>query len=247
MTRPAGSVKLLGIVDQTSLADLIPRVENLGQSLRKRGVFVTWSVIDSTDYVTGIITGLQALKSAFFRPNILPLNLPDPAPRISEIERVVGEAKRLGVGVALLGMHPKAGLGRETVVNVWLRPPEIGETVASALSRSNMHLGILLAYRLARAWDAELNLLSVAPQESDRDRVHAYIEEMRDLCRIPAGARTLVLVGEFEERLVDAPQSDIDFFGMPKDLQLAFAVRMVAATRSSCIFTVDSGHENALA
>ncbi|MBK8481787.1 MAG: sodium transporter [Proteobacteria bacterium] len=247
MTKPAGSAKLLGIADLTTLADLTPRVEGLGRALRQRGVFSTWSVIDSTDYVTGIITGLQALKSAFFRPNVLLLNLPEEAERRTQSERVVREAKRLKVGVALLGMHPRAGLGRETVVNVWLRAPDAGDTIEAALAKGNMHLGILLAYRLARAWRAELNLISVVAAEGDRVRVEAYVEELRDVCRIPAAARTLVFLGTLEEGLARAPQSDMDVFGMPHDLDLAFAARMVAATRSSCLFTIDSGRESALA
>ena len=35
--------------------------------------------------------------------------------------------------------------------------------------------------------------------------------------------------------------------GMPKDLDLELVARMVRLTRSSCMFTMDSGAESALA
>ncbi len=247
MCQPSGSVKLLGIADQETVRDLTPRIENLGLSLRKRAVFSTWSVIDSGGYVTGTIAGLQALKSAFFRPNVLLLSLPENTERHAELTNLVKEAARLDVGVTLLGLHAKAGLGRTDVVNVWLRPPLEGESIEQTLSRGNMNLGMLLGYRLARGWEAELNLICVVETEEEHAAADLYLEELRDLARIPGRAKSLVFVGRFEECLALAPQSDMDIMGMPKDYDMEFVKRMVEETRSSCMFTVDSGRESVLA
>jgi hypothetical protein len=110
-----------------------------------------------------------------------------------------------------------------------------------------MNLGILLGYRLARGWRGDLNLICVAGAEDEVDNAARYVEELRDLARIPEGARSHVLVGDLESAVGRAPQSDIDILGMPKDNNLAFVRHMVEATRSSCMFTIDSGNENALA
>ncbi len=247
MCQPSGSVKLLGIADKESLIDLSARVENLGLALRKREVFSTWSVIDSAGFVTGTIAGLQALKSAFFRPNVLLVSLPERPERFDELKHLIGEAQRLRIGVTLLALHSKAGMGRMSVINVWLRPPTAGESVADALAKGNMNLGILLGYRLARGWKADLNLICVASSEEQVADATRYVEELRDLARIPDQAHSHVMVGTLESAVKQAPQSDMDILGMPKSDDLAFVSRMVELTRSSCMFTIDSGHENALA
>ncbi len=247
MCQPSGSVKLLGIANQASVEDLGVRVANLGQGLRRRDVFSTWSVIESASYVTGAIAGLQALKSAFFRPNVLLVSLPEDPERYPELQALLGEGQRLGVAVTLLALHSKAGLGRMSVINVWLRPPTPGDSVAQALAKGNMNLGILLGYRLARGWRGDLNLICVAAAEDELDNAARYVEELRDLARIPEGARSHVMVGDLESAVRRAPQSDIDIMGMPKDNDLAFVRHMVEVTRSSCMFTIDSGNENALA
>lgn len=243
---PAGSVKLLGIADQTSLVDLSARIEALGQQLRKV-VFTTWSVIDAAGYVTGIVAGLQALRGSFFRPNVLFLNLPREPERHPEIATLLSEARRLELGAMLLAMHPSAGLGRAAVVNLWLRPPDVGVSVEGELKKGNSNLALLCAYRLARAWKAELNLVSAVEDPVREELVRRYIAELRDLTRLPNSATTLVVTGTLEEAIAKAPQSDMDIFGMPLEGGLDFAARMVKATRSSCLFTIDSGHESALA
>ena len=147
----------------------------------------------------------------------------------------------------LLGMHPKAGLGRAAVVNLWIRPPDEGEDVARTLEHGNSNLAILCAYRLARQWDAELNLVSVVDSEEKVATMRAYVDELRDLCRMPSSANTLIEVGTLEQAVRAVPQSDMDIMGMPMDLNLQFVERMIKLTRSSCMFTMDSGRESALA
>jgi hypothetical protein len=246
LCKPAGSVKLLGIADEQTAADLTPRIKKLGGELREE-VFTTWSVIDSVDFTTGVVTGLQALRSAFFRPNVLFLCVSeDPLMRAKQHEMLV-EARRLRVGVLLLGMHPKAGLGRTAVINLWVRPPDSDHDLATALAAGNSNLAIICAYRLARAWDCELNLISVVDSEDQVARAAAYIDEFRDLCRIPSSANTVVKVGTLAEAVAQVPQSDMDILGMRRDLDLDVAAKMVQLTRSSCMLTMDSGRESALA
>lgn len=245
--QPSGSVKMLGIADKDAVGELSPRMENLSKSFRSAGVFSTWSVIDSGGYVNGTVAGLQALQSAFFRPNILAVSLPEAPARHEDLKNLLREAQRLGVASALFGMHPKAGLGRMAVLNVWVRPPDDSQDIASALATGNMNLGLLLGYRIARAWKAQMNLIAVVSSREDVPAATSYIEELRDLSRMPESAKAHVVVGTLDDAIAGAPQSDIDIMGMPKDLDLEFVAKMINSTRSSCIFTVDSRTVNALA
>jgi hypothetical protein len=147
----------------------------------------------------------------------------------------------------IFALHERAGLGRESVVNLWIRPPERSLSAADALQAGNMNLAILTAYRLARAWRGELNVISVVREESRTAELRGFLEEIRDLCRLPDDTGIHVLFGEFQDRVGEAPQSDVDVIGMPERASLNFARRMVELTRSSCVLVSDSGLESALA
>ncbi len=250
--RPEGTLKLLGLATTETVGHLTPRIKNLTRVLQRHGILTTASTVDSTDYVTGIVAGLQALGSAFFRPNILFLNVPRKVERHPELRTVIHEAERLEVGVLLLGMHEDAGLGMKRVVNLWLRPKAPDTSLGEYLARSELNLGILTALRLTRAWKADLNLITVLHDEREENAVRQHVEELRDLCRIPESASVIVMVGPFDQCVAQAPQSDMDIMGLrPGDdgagPDLDFVARMVNATRSSCLFVGSSGHENALA
>jgi hypothetical protein len=246
LCHPAGAIKLLGIADEKRVTELTPRIERLGQELRKV-VFTTWSVVDSSGYVGGIVAGLQALRSAFFRPNVLFLNLPNEPQRHADVSELLEEAHRLEVGGMLLAMHPQAGLGRAAVINLWLQPPPPDTSVEDALTQTHGNLAILTAFRLASAWKSELNVLSAVDDPGRVENVTAYLEELKDLARLPGDTRVRVSAGSLDDAIELAPQSDMDIFGVAPTVSLEFVTRMVASTRSSCLFTVDSGHESALA
>ncbi|MEX1368513.1 MAG: amino acid permease, partial [Nannocystaceae bacterium] len=247
LVRPEGSIKLLGLASDDTVADVTRRVSNLGRQLRQEELFTTWSVIDTVGFTEGIVTGMQALGSAFFHPNLLVLTLSHDVGRDVELLTVIRETRRLGTGLAVFGMHAEAATGRERVVNLWVRPPDVDLPFETWLGQGNLNLAILLAYRLARSWTVPLNLISVVADESDRARAEAHLEILRDLCRIPRHAISLVMVGELMECLANAPQSDMDVLGLPKDATAVEFVRQaIAASRSSCIFTQDSGNESAV-
>jgi len=250
--RPEGTLKLLGLATTETVGHLTPRIRALAQVLQRHGILTTASTVDSADYITGIVAGLQALGSAFFRPNILFLQLSRNVARHPELRTVISEADRLEIGVMLLGLHEEAGLGMKRVVNLWLRPKLPDMSLADYLGRSDLNLGILTALRLSRAWKADLNLISVIHDKAEEETVRLHVEELRDLCRIPEAARVIVMVGPFDACVAQAPQSDMDIMGLrPGDdgagPDLDFVARMIEATRSSCLFVGSSGYESALA
>ena len=247
LCKPEGAMKIMGIATTETAGDLTPRVQNLTRSFQKAGVMTTASIIDSAGFAQGIVTGLQALGSAFFRPNALFLKLPDNVAAYPELSHVMSEAKRLKVGVLFLGYHPNAGFGRQKVVNLWLSPRNPGQSVRAYLDESNQNLAILSALRISRAWDGELNLITVVPAEANVREVRAGLEELIDLCRIPEGARVHVISGEFDAAAARETQADLEIFGLAHDRPLEFTASLVQDRRASCLFVADSGQEDALA
>jgi len=244
---PEGTLKFLGLATRDTVTDLAPRFQRLCTSFQKNGVMATSSIVDTAGFIPGTVTGLQALGSAFFRPNILLLNFPRDPTRREELGEVIREASRLEVGVLLIAMHEKAGLGMAKVVNIWIAPRDNTTSMADYLRGNNLNLTLLMAIRLAKAWHAELNLITVVPGQEDVAGAQAHIEELRDLCRIENDATTRVMIGEFSTCVRQAPQSDMDIMGFRRGPDLDFVQEMVVATRSSCMFAADSGLESALA
>jgi diadenosine tetraphosphatase ApaH/serine/threonine PP2A family protein phosphatase len=68
-----------------------------------------------------------------------------------------------------------------------------------------------------------------------------------ELARIPKDARVTVHCGDFADQLSRAPQADLNIFGMPDEVDFNLLRRMVDETRASCVFSLASGEESALA
>jgi hypothetical protein len=245
--KPEGAMKILGIASTETVGDLTPRVQNLTRSFQEAGVMTTASIIDSAGFAEGIVTGLQALRSAFFRPNVLFLKVPDQLDRHPEIAQVMREAKRLRIGTMLLGYHPTAGFGRQSVVNLWLSPMRSGQSVRAYLDETNQNLAILTALRIRRSWKGELNLITAVRDAADVLQARAGLEELCDLCRVPSEAVVHVIAGEFDSILSRATQGDLELFGSSHDQPLDFMAGLVQTTRATCMFLADSGEEDALA
>jgi solute carrier family 12 sodium/potassium/chloride transporter 2 len=248
LCRPEGSVKLLGLATEQDVATLQPRVQKLHDNFTHKKLFSSYSIIDSAGFTEGILVGLQALQSAFFRPNLLFLTLPEKTERHAEFGKVIVEARRTGVGVLFLGLHPKTGLGQRAVINLWMRAqPERGWDPEVAFDENNLDLTLLTGFRLARFWNAKLNLITVVDDEAQTDDAKAFLEEIIDVARLPDSCSPVVMVGGFEQCVREAPQSDIDIMGLQPDPDFPWMLRVIELTRSSCLFVGDSGHESARA
>ncbi|MDJ0843234.1 amino acid permease [Crocosphaera sp.] len=247
LSQPEGFLQLLGIATKNQGKKLSLQLQELASSFRQHKLLTTISVMTVEQESQGIITALQALQSAFFRPNILFLRFPTQASEWDHLLPVFEEAKQLEIGVMLLGLHPSAGLGRMEVINLWIRPQLDNLAIMERLEKGNTDLAILMALRLSKAWKAQLNIISVIAQQEDRKEAEYYINSLRDLCRIPITANSLIIVGEFPSCIQQTPQGDMDFIGLQSIPDFNFVHQMINMTGSSCLFMSDSGSESALA
>ncbi|MCO4769114.1 MAG: hypothetical protein KDA24_03735 [Deltaproteobacteria bacterium] len=244
VARPEGSVKLLALTRGRSLAQLEARVAPLGRSFRDDGVNCTWSAVEEEEFGDGVIAALQALQSAFFRPNMLFLTLPDLEDRHEEFARLIEQARATRVGVTLLGLHPRAGLGRRRSINLWLRWQGLDWDVDQAFSVGSLNLTLLMGYRLQQQWGADLRVITVVPEDDEVGAAREYLEEVVDLARLSVVGME-VLVGGFEDCVGAAEEADLAVMGLQRRPDFAFVSRMVETSRSSCLMVLDSGRESA--
>ncbi len=242
LTYPRGSAKLLGLTTGGEESQLRRRLPMHAQNFQKAHVFASASVVSADEFGEGVSSSMQALSSAFFRPNILFTAMPDKPDREEAIRRLVPTASAYGLGVILFADHPKAGLGLESTINLWVRPYTGGWD--AGIKQTNLDLAMLVAYVLRKNWKAELNFITIV---SDDDAVEAQrrsLHELIQLSRIRGNVE--VAVGDFPGSMSEYP-ADLNIFGMQPTLDFDTCRSLMRAGRASAVFVKGSGEENALA
>ncbi|MAU25894.1 MAG: Na-K-Cl cotransporter [Muricauda sp.] len=241
---PKGSIKLLGIEPYTENDAFINELSSLSEAFRQKGVFSSWTVIYSDDFAKGVNYGNQALRGAFFRPNIVFLNLQQHDDYEMEIRPVIKECIRLELGILLFSAHPTALLGQRNVINVWVSDRrgnwELGWDIGS------LDLSTLIAYKLKKNWDAHIRIITVISDADEEENAKNFLKSLINLARLP-DTLIEVCVGNFKEIVGNAPKADLNIFGMDEHFKIAFVEEMTEKTASSCLFVKDSGHESILA
>jgi len=244
IARPKGSIKLLGIEPFKEDSKLVKELDALSESFRNKGVFSSWTVINTDEFTKGVNYGSQALRGAFFRPNIIFLNLQDHDDFETEIRPVIKESIRLEIGILLFSSHPTASLGQRNTINVWVRDRKDNWSLGWDIG--NLDLSTLIAYKLKKNWDARIRLITVIDDEKERENAVQFLNSLITLARLPK-TLTEVHVGNFKSVVKDVGSADINIFGMEENLSHGFIKEMTMSTNSSCLFVKDSGHESILA
>jgi len=234
----------LGIEPFSENSKLVKELDDLSESFRNKGVFSSWTVINTEEFAKGVNYGNQALKGAFFRPNIIFLNLQEHDDFETEIRPVIKESIRLEIGVLLYSAHPTARLGQRNTINVWVRDRKDNWSLGWDIG--NLDLSTLIAYKLKKNWDAKIRLITVIDDENEKENATKFLQSLITLARLP-NTLTEVHVGDFKTIIKQAPSADINIFGMEENLSFEFIQEMTISTNSSCLFVKDSGHESILA
>lgn len=240
---PKGSIKLIGVSGNQSSSKLREDLTNLTAAFRQENVYTRWSVLDSSNFKEAIIDSLQTLQGTFFKPNILFLRLPLTSEYDRDIHKIINEATANNMGVQLFVEDPVAKLGRSATVNVWIR--EQSPHWDLSMDLGNIDLALLSGYKLSKNWNASLRVITVV-EEPEVENAYQYLENLLELSRLK-NAIPHVEIGSFEEALKNAPQADVDFFGLAKDPDFEQYRLFVDITSSACVFVADSGNENIMA
>lgn len=244
IAKPKGSIKLLGIEPYREDSQLARKLEEISEAFRTKGVFSSSAVIHADHFANGINYGNQALQGAFFKPNIVFLNLQSHDDYEGELRPVMKESIRLELGILLFMSHPTALLGQRNIINVWVSDRKGNWNLGWDIG--NLDLSILVAYKLKLNWGARIRLITVIADAEEEADARGFLKTLTNLARLP---HTLmeVYVGSFGERVNNAPAADLNVFGMDADLAFDFVREMSEKTQSSCLFVRDSGHESILA
>jgi amino acid transporter len=241
---PKGSVKLLGLASNRSPHHLSEQINDLTGAFRKRGVFASSTTIKAHAFAEGLTAGVQALRGAFFKPNILFLPLPETEERERDYQAVLRDIAEEQMGVLIYAPHGRAGLGQRDAINVWVADQSPHWEIS--MNIGNLDLPLLTAYKLKRNWNAQMRIITVVEDPGDRESARMFLETIIDLARMPE-AEVIVESGTFEETVPNVPQADLNIFGLAPEPDFDSLRQYLHLTRSSCLFVRDSGEESALA
>ncbi len=244
IAKPTGSIKLLGVEPFSEHSTLAQKLEKLAESFRIKGVFSSWTVIHTEELAKGINYGSQALQGAFFRPNIIFLNLQEHDNYETELRPVIKEAIRLETGVLLYVSHHTALLGQRNTINVWVSDRQSNWNLGWDIG--NLDLSTLIAYKLKTNWKARIRLIMVIRDPKEEKNAREFLQSLITLARLPE-TLTELYFGNFLDIVSKAPSADLNIFGMNENLDFNFVENMTLKTNSSCLFVKDSGHESILA
>ena len=245
IAKPKGSIKLVGIEPYSEQGKLAEELEAISASFRSKGVFSSSTVIHAEQFAKGINYASQALQGAFFKPNIMFLNLQDHNDYNTELKPVMKESMRLEIGILLFNRHAKALLGQRNTINVWVSERR-GNWELGGLDIGNLDLAILVAYKLKMNWMARIRLITVVQDQKEENLAKTFLKSLINLARLPE-TWTEVYVGDFNDIVNKAPAADLNIFGMQDTLPYDFIKDMTKKTNSSCLFVRDSGHESIMA
>jgi len=244
ITKPKGSIKLLGIEPFSNDNTLAKKLDKISESFRKKGVFSSSAVVHTNEFANGINYANQALQGAFFRPNIIFLSLQNPNDYEVDLKPIMKEAIRLEIGVLLYNSNPKYLLGHRDLINVWVSNRKGNWELSWDIG--NLDLSVLVAYKLKKNWKAKIRLITVIDDIEDKADAIEFLNSLINLARLP-DLLTHVHVGSFSDFVSKAPKADLNIFGMDDMLKYEFIESMSKQTNSSCLFVKDSGHESILA
>ena len=101
---------------------------------------------------------MQALETAFFKPNTIFLKLDKTKHGLQEkYMPIIHETKKRNWGLVLLGTYEEVGFGIEKTINLWL--DVIPDDWEIHLDLGNSDLAILSSLIIRNNWKARLNVI----------------------------------------------------------------------------------------
>ena len=246
ITRPNGSVHIM-VIHPPKDKDNVVGLKAYEEIFAHEGIFARVALIESHQFSPTLQTAMEVTSSAFFRPNILFLTVNEQSNQ-EKLQQLADNALKNELGLLFYVDNPQTLLGREQVINVWIR--EQSPEWQIGLRLSNLDLALLLAYKLAQNWGGHINLITVVKEESEVEEARHFLHQLIDLGRMPKGTGAIVATGSLNDFIPQAPQGDLNIFGifgLQPQVDVAQMVMLTKETRATCIFVHDSGNESALA
>ena len=238
LAAPHGSIKLLNVGSGNK------QVYELQSMIRKQKLFCSCTSISSDDHNMGLITAIEVLKAAFFRPNILFLHTKDPYTS-QGLEQIVSSARVANMGMVLTSVS-SIEITTASFLNVWVRAQEPHWEIEVAQQEGNLDLALLLALQLAQRHQLSIRLLTMISEPAHYSLAEDYLHDIITLGRLPKSTQIHVSKDEFWTALHNTPQASIQVFGFPNTDIISFIEKVEEKSKATNLFVRSSGIESIL-
>lgn len=246
LARPKGSIKILYFTSQPRKRRSLHRIKELCAHFMKQNVSANYAVIESNHFKEDVLTAVQGLTAAFFKPNTLFLSLSDDKDRDQDIHQIMSKSNDFGFGVYLYAPYKRVGLGIEKSIMLWIPYTFVQEIDNWKLKHIN--LSILTAYLLKRNWNGFIRMTIYGIPISEKDTVIQWANDLKILARLPKDLIITTSNDGIEETAQNMDRPDVSIIPLNREIIEMETIRqLLVKLESSCIFTLDGGAENALA
>ncbi|MEM7036541.1 MAG: Na-K-Cl cotransporter, partial [Bacteroidota bacterium] len=241
---PKGSIVLLGLGSDANVQDLEADLDPISKRFIEKSLFSSYAIMKTEGFAEGVNFSNQAFTSSFFRPNIVFLNLAEEKSATNDFMSIIRESQRLELGAILFAPHAKAMLGQRQTINVWLRERSPGWEVWDG--KRNPNLAILVAYKLMMNWKGSIRLITVCQKAEETEAAERFLVRLAEEARLPVDDFA-VMSGKFQNIGLSRVKADINIFGLSPQANVQDYLTQAKRFDSTCLFIMDSGHENAFA
>lgn len=240
---PRGSVRVIGLYTEGNRHSL-DGIDDVIERFNESKIFSRMAQIESDNDERSLEIVMDLLHQDFFHPNGLFMTITEDTDA-ETTQRLMNRAKERNMGMLMLLQHPVVTLGREKVINVWVRDQSPDWEIA--LNLSNIDLSLLMAYQIMFDWQGTIRLITVVNDPDNQADGQQFLERIIDLGRMPSNTEVVAIADNFFDYVENAPRADLNIFGIGNTVELDFMRQMVEKTHTSCLFVQDSGTESALA
>lgn len=238
---PKGFIKIIGLTGKETEEELTRELDDASEKLKDEDVFTSWTVITAAAFGENLKAGIETFGGTFFKPNIILLTMPKNAMREAEVKEILTICRKNKIGVLLLNEHENRSFGSKDSINIWFKG--LGPKWSLNEGLSNHDLALLIAYKFKLNWQADLRLIGKVQEEKKKDDVLEFLSLVSERARIPNVDSIAVTDEEYDQ----VPQADLNIFPLPENIDFDELRVYNKKFNSSCLFTLDSKEENALA
>jgi amino acid transporter len=241
---PKGSIKLAGLSTQGETVRLKAFIPLVQENFAAAGIYTTHTFVEGENFTEVVSVSMQALSAAFFKPNTILISLGESPSMDAEYEKVFHKVSDYRFGAYLYVPFDKVGIGLEKTINLWLR--DIPESWDTLMELGNNDLAILSGLLLRRNWKGKLNVIAWNENPGEAKITPESLSRLFEFCRMPKEAEWFIIDGTFESSIGKIPNSDLQIMAMHGDEKMADLRIMANLSRTSWLFTIDSGNESCL-
>ncbi|MGI8574852.1 MAG: amino acid permease [Egibacteraceae bacterium] len=241
---PEGSIKLLGFSNDGHDSAMAGRLANYAEHFHDANVVTTWNVVSAESMEEGVLSTVQALRGTILPPNSVLLPITEDHEHDASLVRLIQDCREEGLGVLLFAERDPTPFKNVQSLNLWVRGPHPDWETDEHLE--HVDLAVLIAYKLRRSWDANLELVT-AVDNGDMETARDYMQALIEAARLPAKPEKQVVNKPFEAALREVSAADVNLFGLKTEPDLTRMRRLADLVDGDCLFMLDSGEESAQA